>query len=147
MKYAHFVEMRVFCKENEDENAIRAKINELFPFEKKNIESKIAFGFEEKKIIILTVHLKKDSQINKFLKEFMTKISTEDRNTLLRQLESRLDNSLHFFIRLEKDDLMTGFYTLTDSGNCFHFKISIATYPHDRELAKTIVKKIVNMEI
>jgi RNA binding exosome subunit len=145
MKYAHFVEMRVFSKEEDDENAIRNKITEIFPFEKLEIESKTTFGFEEKKIIILTVHIKKNNQINKFISCFLDKLGEEQRKTILSQMESRLDNNLHFFIRLDKDALLEDKYTLTDNGNCFHFRISITAYPHDREIAKKIIMDMIRI--
>ncbi|MCM2325423.1 MAG: hypothetical protein NDI94_03085 [Candidatus Woesearchaeota archaeon] len=144
MKYAHFVEMRVFSKEEDDETAIRNKITCLFPFEKLEIDSKTALGFEDKKIKILTVHIKKNNQINKFLSAIFEKIGTDQKNTLISQIESRLDNNLHFFIRLDKDALLEDKYLITDSGNCFHFRISIASYPHDREVAKKIVLDMLN---
>jgi RNA binding exosome subunit len=145
MKYAHFVEMRVFSKEEDDENAIRNKIAELFPFEKLEIESKTTFGFEEKKIIILTVHIKKNNHINKFISSLLERLGEEQKKTLLSQMDSRLDNNLHFFIRLDKGALLEDKYTLTDSGNCFHFRISIAAYPHDREIAKKIIMDMIRI--
>ena len=43
MKYVHNIEMRVFCKEDDNEDLILKKIKELFPidFEKEKIILKI----------------------------------------------------------------------------------------------------------
>jgi RNA binding exosome subunit len=72
----------------------------------------------------------------------MANLTKEDKILLEKQIESRLDDALHFYIRLEKNSLLCDLYEVTDSGNCFHFKISIATYPHSRESAKEIIKEI-----
>ena len=143
-KFAHNIEVRVFSKENEDdEEKIIEKIHELFPFdfEKEKVEfnSKISYGFEETKIKILTVFIKKESQTRKVLKLLMDNLSKEQKSMLIKQLESRLDEKLHFFIRLDKEKLLKGEYVITDSWNCFHFKVCVAAYPHKREVAKEIV--------
>ena len=142
MKYAHFVEMRVFSKEEDNEEQIKEKIRLLFPFEKLKIDQSTVIGFEDKKIRIFNIVLKNNSHINSFLTSLVENLSKEDKVLLEKQIDSRLDDALHFYIRLEKSRLLEGIYEITDSGNCFHFKISIATYPHSREKAKEILKQI-----
>jgi RNA-binding protein len=147
MKQAHYVEMRVFCKEGEDEQAIISKIKEIYPFdfekEKINFKWQNADVFDNKKLKIFYVTADKDRHVKKFLAGFLDKISREDKNILLEQLESRLDSSLHFFLRLDKDRMMlNNEYILTESGNCFHFRIAVAAYPHKREIAVKIVEEM-----
>ena len=36
-------------------------------------------------------------------------------------------------------------YFITESGNCFHFKIGIAAYPHKRDVAEKIVREILEL--
>lgn len=145
MKYAHFIEMRVFSKEEDNEEEIKEKIKSMFPFEKLTIEQSTVIGFEDKKIRIFNVVLKNNSHINSFLTNMIGNLSKEDKILVEKQIENRLDDSLHFYIRLEKNSLLAGVYEITDSGNCFHFKISIATYPHSREQAKEIIKKLLKL--
>jgi len=149
MKLAHNIEMRVFCKERDNEKWIVKKIKELFPFdfakEKVEFKSKISYGFEDNKIKVYTVFAKKQRQTTEVLKNFMKNLNKEQKDLLLKQINSRLDESLHFYIRLDKDKLLENEYYITDSGNCFHFKICIAAYPHKRDVAIEIVKQIVNM--
>ncbi len=146
MKLAHNIEMRVFCKENDDEALIIKKIKELFPFdfkkEKIEFKSKTSYGFEDNKIKVMTVFIKKQRHTTVVLKNLMKNLSKSQKELLLRQLESRLDEKLHFYIRLDKDKLLNGKYFITDSGNCFHFKICIAAYPHKRESAFKIVERM-----
>jgi RNA binding exosome subunit len=145
MKYAHYVAMRVFCREEDNEDEIIETIKKLFPldFEKDaEITSRTAYGFEDNKIKIFTVSLKKIRDINKFVKHFFSNLSKEQKELLEKQMESRLDKTLHFYIRLEKDKLLDGEYWITDSGRCFHFKFAVAAYPHKREVARQVVKRM-----
>ncbi len=149
MKYAHYIEIRVFSKEQDNEEQIISTIKDVFPFdfdkEKIKIDVKTAFGFENKKIHIITVSVKNERHTNAVLNNLMAKLSEEQKAMLLDQLESRLDDNFHFFIRLEKDLLLSNEYFVTDEGNCFHLTIAIAAYPHKREIAVGLVKKILEL--
>ncbi|NTV23110.1 MAG: hypothetical protein HGA85_01900 [Nanoarchaeota archaeon] len=149
MRYAHFVEMRVFSREGEDEEGIISKIKMLFPLdfkeEKIAIDLRSAEGFENKRIHILKVNISKERHIRPVLENLFTRLSQEDRSTLLSQLESRLDSNLHFFMRLDKDELLQDRYLLTETGNCFHMTIAIAAYPHSREIAREIIKRLCSL--
>ncbi len=146
MRYAHCIEMRVFCKEGDEEGQIENRIKELFPFdfkeEKIRLEARTSYGFDNKKIKILSVRIDKERHTTKFLNSLMEKIGGEQKGLLLGQMESRLDDKLHFYIRLDKDKLLNGEYWITDSGNCFRFAIAIAAYPHRREAAEKIVESL-----
>ena len=62
---------------------------------------------------------------------------------MLEQKESRLDEDLNFFVRIDKEKWIDGKEMfLTDSGNCFHIKILIAAFPKKRENALKIVEKM-----
>lgn len=146
MKYAHYIELRVFCKEEDSEKGLIKKIKEFLPldFEKEKImlEIKTAYGFEDKKIRIITLGLKKQKHTSLFLKNLFKNLGDEQKELLLKQIDSRLDENLHFYIRLDKDKLLSGEYWITDSGNCFHIKITIAAYPHTKSAAKKIISRL-----
>lgn len=131
--------MRVFSKEENDEKLIKERIHEIFPFEKIKVKEKISYGFEENKIKVITVSVKKRSETNFVFNHLIGNLSDEDRKTLIRQMDSRLDQKLNFYIRLDKDRLLEGNYVITDTGNCFHFKMSVAAYPNKRETAKEML--------
>jgi RNA-binding protein len=146
MKLVHYIEMRVFSKEEDNEEAIVSKIKELFPFDFKKDKIKFtqrtAYGFDDKKIKIMTVTIDKDRHTNKFIQTFFSKLTDEQKELLLKQLESRLDDKLHFYIRLDKDSFLNNEFWITDTGNCFHFTFAIAAYPHRREVAVEIITKM-----
>ena len=56
--------------------------------------------------------------------------------------EDRLDEECNFFIRLDKEKLMNGECWITDSGDCYHIKISVAAFPKKKERAKQVVEQI-----
>ena len=149
MKIAHYIKIKVFSYEkgNEDENLALEKLLQLIPFNIK--DEKIEFnktgaqGFNEKKIIIFGIILEKEKHTNKFLENLIGKLDIHQKNIILEQLESRLDENLSFFLRLDKEEyIKNNRLVLTDSGNCFHIEISVAAFPRRREAAVEVIRKI-----
>ena len=128
MKLAHFIEMRVFSKENDNEDLIKEKILNLFPFD-----------FKEEKIEMILAD-------EKYGNNLMKNLDLDQKKLLINQLESRLDKSLHFYIRFDKEKLLEDKFFITESGNCFHLNIAIAAYPHKRETAIDIVTAMIKNE-
>ena len=147
MKAVHQVHLSVFCKIGDDEGLILSRLKSLIPFdiekEKININRSSTEGFENKKIIIFKVVLEKERHTNMFLDSLKEKLSKDQKDLLLKQIDSRLDEDLRFFIRLDKEKMLDNEYYLTDSGNCFHIKMSIAAFPAKRENALGVVKKFI----
>ena len=124
-------------KHDDNEEIIKRKLLVLIPFdmEKEKIQLKEtnAAGSNQSEIKIFEIELKKDRHINEFLENLNNKLDIEQKELLIRQINSRLDNDLNFFIRLDKEKLLNDNLCITDSGNCFHIRIYLAAFP-----AKTI---------
>lgn len=149
MKLAHQIKLKVFSygKHSEDDKLILGKLLEFFPFdlEEEKIELKKtgALGMNENQITIYEVVLTKEKHISRFLENLKEKINGDQKKLILDQLESRLDENLDFFIRIDKDEYVkNGKLKLTDSGNCFHLKMSIAAFPKKRDIALGIVNNL-----
>ena len=147
MKFANSVKVKVFSHEGETDSKILESFIELLPLniEKNKIELKKtqATGFNEKKIKIYEITLTKESHTRQFIENFLEKLWKHKKEILLEQRESRLDQDLDFFIRIDKEKWIEGKeMLLTDSGNCFHIKIGIAAFPRKREIAMKIVEKM-----
>ena len=147
MKYAHQIRLSVFSYEHEDRNSVLEAFLGFFPFSLE--ENKIALknskasGFSQKTIEIFEAALAKDSLIKQFLKNLLNNLSEVQKGQLLQQAESRLDADLNFFIRFDKDSwIKDRKLFITDSGNCFHLKISVAAYPKKREAALNVVNEL-----
>ncbi len=146
MKLAHYIKISVFIHEEEDRETIFNKLISLVPFDLKKEKIKLnedtAIGFNNKKIKTYEIVLEKDRHIKAFLEKLKESLSQEQKELLIAQAESRLDNELHFFIRLDKEKLLNNEFWITDSGNCFHVRISIAAFPAKREQALEVVNQI-----
>ncbi len=146
MKLVHNIKLSVFSYEDdgEDTDRIAEALAGLVPFdleqEKLSIKRTNAWGFDERKIVILELTLTKERHTNRFLQHLKGSLSEGNINLLRSQLESRLDEGLNFFIRLDRQKLFKeNKCCLTDSGDCFHIRMSMAAYPKDREKALEVV--------
>ena len=147
MKYAHNIKVNVFCKQEDKEEDILKNLLALFPFNLEEQKIKVnrsnAEGFQQKTIVIYEVVLEKDRHINEFIKDILSKLNHEQKQLLIRQLDSRIDNDLNFFLRLDKDKLIKeGKYFITEYGNCYHIKLSVAAFPSKKEMALEVVKNM-----
>ena len=147
MKYAHLTKLSVFSYEHENDEAILEALLGFFPFNLKEnkvlLKRSSAEGFNDRKITILEAALLKTNLVNEFLENLLNKLSKEQKEWILMEAKSRLDESLDFFIRFDKDSWINERkLEITDSGKCFHLKISIAAFPKKREIALNIIKKL-----
>ena len=145
MKIANNVSLRVFCREDEDKELIISKLKLLLPFdigkEKIRINERAVHGFGEKIIHVIRTELTKDRHVKAFLENLFLRLD-EEKKTLLEQIESRLDDDLNFFIRLDKQMLLKDKFVLTDSGKCYHIRINVASFPKNRQNGIVILKKV-----
>ncbi len=147
MKLAHQIEITVFSYATDDFEKISGSFLELFPFnlqeEKIKMDVSSASGFNNKGIAVLKAKLQKESHTTKLLEKISCILDKAEKGKLLRQLETRLDDELNFFMRFGKDEWINDKkLILTDSGRCFHVKASIAAFPKKRENAIEIIKRL-----
>ncbi len=146
MNIAHSVTIRVFCGQGENRDAIVGGLKFLLPFdldkEKIAINRQTAFGFNERKIDIFEASLTKGRHINAFFENLLGKLPEIQKQMLLSQLESRIDDEGNLFVRLEKERLAKhNDLVMVDSGNCYHIRIKIVAFPITKENAIRAVKK------
>lgn len=145
MRLANNIKVSVFVKTTDDEAAVKKHLLGLVPFdfeeEKLVLQRNKATGFNQREIIILEVDFQKERLTNKFLEFLKSKFNDQQKESILKQ-ENRLDEECNLFIRLDKAKLLSGEYWITDKGDCYHIRISIAAYPKKREKAKEVVEKI-----
>ncbi len=151
MRWIHRATITAFGKPEETVEAVKEGITALVPFNleeaKVKLEIQNAEGSEERKIKIFTIILAKESHTNDFLQFLLDKLTAEQKELLIKQAETRLDTEYDFFIRFEKDawindrELM-----LTDTGNCFHVKLSLAVFPKNKERALELIDKLLRQK-
>lgn len=141
MKYFNSAKVRVFAAS--DDSKEREALLSILPKQIKNpnIFTTHATGLEGQQINILELFLEKQSILTEFLVNIIGKLPQEDKKLLLEQIDSRVDERCHFFMRLDKESLFNGKFKLTESGNCFHLTMNIASFPAKKENAKKIIEK------
>ena len=147
MKWVHRATITVFTKPEENKAEILEGLKALVPFNleeaKIKTEEQHAEGFNQRKINILTITLTKEAHTNDFLQFLLDTLNEQQKELLKSQAESRLDEELDYFIRIEKDKwVQERQILLTDSGNCYHIKLSLAAFPKKRETALKLAEKI-----
>ncbi|MEK6968382.1 MAG: RNA-binding domain-containing protein, partial [Nanoarchaeota archaeon] len=112
------------------------------------IKRTTAEGFSDRIIEVNELILQKDRHCNAFLNSLLERMTKEQKEQLLNQIESRLHDNLHFYLRLDKDALSNlNLLWLTDGGNCFHLELVVAAFPKNREVAKQIIRNILTESI
>jgi len=144
MKLFHNISVSVFIKEEEDYEVVKENFLKLFPFsleeEKIGLSESKASTFNDKKITILEVRFTRNRQINEMMDFTKDKLSDSDKEMLVRQIDSRVDEETNFFFRLSKSKWINDEkYVVVDHGDCFHFRCHVATYPQNKEKAEQIV--------
>jgi len=148
MKYLKSVTLSVFAKPSEEDvSKVRNALIALVPLNldegKIVVKEEKAEGFNQQPILVYTITLTKESHTNAFLKALLEKLTPGQRELLTSQRESRLDNDLNFFMRLDKGKWMDEReLSITDSGRCFHIRMLLAAYPARRPDALVLVEKI-----
>ncbi len=152
MRYLLNAHITVFLKPEEylkyeplienTKNTIKKLVPLDFETEKLSIIEESLESFENKKIKKFSLKIEKESHTNTFLKSLNEHLKPEQKQKILEQAESRLDEELCFFIRLDKFKLLHDEYWLTDSGDCFHIKMGIAAFPRKKEAALKVVEEI-----
>ena len=146
MKVFHHVVLSVFAKPEDDAEKVKACLLKLVPFEleseKLELHDQHAHGFNQRTIHVFSITLEKDRHINEFWEAFEAKLSKQQGLQLLQEVETRLDADLMFYVRIDKALWEQGIIQLTDSGHCYHLKLSVAAFPHKREIALGVLTKV-----
>jgi RNA-binding protein len=151
MKAVHTVTITVFVRPGEDAASIEKALKSLSPFdlekEKLRIErmgvqgSEVFDGVGYDNINILKLILDKERHTNRFIDLLKEKLPESDLRQLADQ-DNRVDEECCFYLRLDKKKLLGGEWALTDGGDCFHIKMTIAAFPKKREVALQTVRKM-----
>jgi RNA binding exosome subunit len=147
MRWIHRATLTALGKPEEDVDAIKEGIRALVPFNLE--ESKVPFqtqnaeAFDDRIIKIFTIILTKEAHTNDFLQFLLDTLNEEQKKLLISQAESRLDTEYDFFIRIDKDAwVQERQISLTDGGNCFHIKLTLAVFPKKKESALQLIQKM-----
>ncbi|MBS1267123.1 MAG: RNA-binding protein [Candidatus Woesearchaeota archaeon] len=144
---AHTIEIRVFCKPGEDPKKIYEKLLFFLPFDlykqKIKVKKRNVTGFNEKQIIILSVLLSKKKLTKKVILNLVENLNNDQRKLIIRNADKQIDDDLDLYIRFDKNKLIKEDKLLiTQKGNCFHIRLSLAVFPKKKHKAIQLVEKI-----
>jgi RNA binding exosome subunit len=146
MKLAHTISISVFVRADDDEEKLKEALLSLVPLdlekEKLTLSRTVAQGFENR-IVILELALEKERHTNKVIDALIRRLSSDQKKLILIQ-ENRLDEDCCFYLRFNKKALLDNKLELTDSGDCFHVKMTIAAFPKRKESARKVVEEMLS---
>jgi len=152
MRYIHNAKITIFLKPEEyiGSNELVEKTKKIFhkllPIdftkEKLAINEEIVESFENRKIKIYSLDILKEAHTNLFVNTLKDLLGKESCKLLVMQKESRLDEELFFYLRINKGYILKDMVELTDGGDCVHIKMHIASFPKNKENALKVVNQI-----
>jgi hypothetical protein len=152
MRYIHNAKITIFLKPEEyiGNNDLIEKIKNVFyklvPLdfikEKLVLNQEIVESFENRKLKIYSLEILKETHTNVFINTLKELLKSEQCKLLVAQKESRLDDDLFFYLRLNKELILKDVVELTDIGDCVHIKMHVAAFPKNKENALNVVSKI-----
>ena len=151
MKYAHAVKLRAIVDPSR-EDAVKQGILGLFerPPDVVREEEAVSFDvdsaedFTGDELRFIRTSFEKTRNTNEVLDTLRSELSDGDRAMLAEQMD-RLDEDLHFHIRLDLDSFLNGAYIVTESGDCLHVRIKVAAYPAKKERAVDVIHDILGV--
>ena len=144
------VEFRIFATDEEYPHAkdllhtYLAMTSEEMKKEKLSLQEDVFKNQEGAHIHILSVATNKMRYVKRSARAFFAAFTKNQLHELLKQVESRVDEECNFFIRLDKTELFAGSTVLTDTGNCLHATLNVASYPKKKEVACLTVQNYIN---
>ena len=148
-KLIHSIQINVFEKKEENLESVKSSFSIILPIDYKKEKIEINYekleGFRENIIHSFTLIAKKQRHIKIFIENLFTNLHKKDIEKLKNEIDSRLNDEGFFYIRLDKQSFLKNRIILTDSGDCFHFKIKLAAYPAKRSIFIDSIKKIIEM--
>ncbi len=152
MKLFHSIKTTVFSKSDENKNNIETGLKKLFPFdlnkEKIKIKEEKVKAFDDKIILILSIIIKKQKLINEFLTFLFEKMNKMQKEQILEELNTRIDDELYFYLRIDKTSWIDKRKIfITEKGNCYHLKFKIAAYPSKKETAIILLKDFIENQL
>jgi len=105
------------------------------------IEPEAEGGVFNEKLYVLTVFIKKKSDIRAFLNTLFSQMSVEGIQCLKSEVDLRTDEDCNFYVRLSKTALLDGGIKLCTEDSV-HIKIKAAVYPSKKESAVEAISRM-----
>ena len=143
------MQVRVITQPDEPTQPFEDSFSFLYTDKKEpfTLEVDSFLNITEQKQHIITAVFQKARHIRYAVDTLFTQLSEAQIKELLEQVDSRLDDECHFFIRFEKEAFLKKEFILTQSGDCIHIMLSVAAYPSRKEIAQPLVENYLNSKL
>jgi len=128
---------RAFAHATEDLEKVKTAMeNALGPQELKILKTE---GVHGNPIVILEAEISDPQEVPRFL----SRLSREDLETILRTLDNRVDEGCNLFIKLDKQSAFGGLLRLDQGDDVISVRIRVAAFPAKREVAMGLISEVV----
>ena len=124
----HYVDLRTFCYETEDEQRVEAALRTFLP-DDVEIEREVSEGHHGDRILVLSIRLERADEVRHVLGELAT---LESFDRLLEELDDRIDDNCALFLQLDKQAAYKGRVEL---GSGLMLRAKVEAYPAKKEHA------------
>jgi RNA binding exosome subunit len=132
-KLVHNITITIFEKDIEKIPDHKQTLQYVLPvdFVKEKVDFSIETveGFSQKPIHILRLKTEKSRHNKQILNSLFSNLQSADKKLIGKQYLTRINDVGFFFIRIKKKDILKHKFLLTESGDCYHFKIKLAGFP------------------
>ncbi|GAB7093145.1 RNA-binding protein [Halolamina litorea] len=118
----HYVDLRTFCYATEDEKRVEQAMRQFLP-EEYEIERAVNSGHHGDRIVVLSARVEKADNVRHVLRQLS---ELEDIETVIGELDDRVDENCAFFLRLDKQDAFKG---EVDRGPGITLRAKVEAYP------------------
>lgn len=124
----HYVDLRTFCYETEDEKRVEAALRHFLPeeFEVERVENT---GHHGDRIVVFSARAERADAVRQVL---ATLAESPDFESLLAELDERVTENTELFTRLDKQAAFRG---ETRLGEGITFRAKVEAYPAKKEAA------------
>lgn len=118
----HYVDLRTFCYATEDEKRVEQALRRFLP-EEYEIERAVNSGHHGDRIVVFSARVDNADDVRHVLQQLS---ELPDIETVIAELDERVDDNCAFFLRLDKQDAFKG---NVDRGPGITLRAKVEAYP------------------
>lgn len=118
----HYVDLRTFCYATEDEKRVEQALRRFLP-EEYEIERAVNSGHHGDRIVVFSARVDNADDVRHVLQQLS---ELPDIETVIAELDERVDDNCAFFLRLDKQDAFKG---KVDRGPGITLRAKVEAYP------------------
>jgi RNA binding exosome subunit len=124
----HYVDLRAFCYETEDEEVVEDALRYYLP-EEYPVETETTEGHHGDEIVVLSARVDNADDVRYVMERVL---EAGERDRIIEEIEERVDDDCSFHLRLDKQEAYEEDSALGDG---IHLRAKVEAYPAKREKA------------